>query len=332
MIDLSIIVPIYKVEKYVRACFESIFQQGLSDDRYEIIVVNDGTPDRSMEVVADLLEQHNNITIINQENQGLSVARNVAFDRAIGEYILFLDSDDLLVKGCLPILLEKAIETKADMVVADFIPFKDSEISVIQQQPFNQESVTWEEKTGRELFMSELSYGRLCVWHRLHRREFLIEKHIRFIPGILSEDMPFSHECLYQAGKCLKTNLVLNLYRKWEGASTSNFTRKYISDWIIAFSKSWVYDKIGGLTPQQHRMYKHWMWIRFNDFINRVILEIPSFSEKLGIIDEFAKANPSFYFSKDRSQRIVTFLFKVSPRLLMTVWTLRKKMRIFQTS
>ena len=67
-------------------------------------------------------------------------------------------------------------------------------------------------------------------------------------------------------------------------------------------------------------------------YINRVILEIPSFSEKLGIIDEFAKANPSFYFSKDRSQRIVTFLFKVSPRLLMTVWTLRKKMRIFQTS
>ena len=63
MLDLSILVPVYKVEKYILPFFESIFQQGLSDDRYEIIVVNDGTPDRSMEVVADLLEEHDNITI-----------------------------------------------------------------------------------------------------------------------------------------------------------------------------------------------------------------------------------------------------------------------------
>ncbi len=326
MIDLSIIVPVYKVEKYIRAFFESIFQQGLSDDRYEIIVVNDGTPDRSMEVVADLLEQHNNITIIHQKNLGLSIARNVAFDRAVGEYVLYLDPDDLLAKNSLPILLEKAVESKADMVVADFITFKDYEISVIQQQPFNQEPVTWEEKTGRDLFMSELGYGRLCVWHRLHRRDFLIKKHIRFIPGILSEDMPFSHECLYQAGRCLKTNLVLNLYRKWEGSITGKFPRKYISDWIIAYSRSWAYDKIGGLTTQQHRMYKHWMWIRFCDFINRVVLEIPSFSERLGIIDEFAKDNPDFHFSNDRVQRITTLLFKISPRLLMVAWTIRKKM------
>ena len=326
MLDLSILVPVYKVEKYILPFFESIFQQGLSDDRYEIIVVNDGTPDRSMEVVADLLEEHDNITIIHQENQGLSVARNVALDRAVGEYVLFLDSDDLLAKGSLPILLEKAIETKVDMVVADFITFKDSEISVIQQQPLGPESVTWEETSGRELFMSELGYGRLCVWHRLHRREFLIKNHIRFIPGIYSQDMPFSHECLYQAERCLKTNLVLNLYRKWEGATTCNFTRKYISDWIIAYSKSWVYDKKGGLTPQQYWMYKRWMWIRFHDFINRVVLRVPSFSERLGIIDEFAKANPDFKFSSDRVQRITTLLFKISPRLLMAAWTIRKKM------
>ena len=326
MLDLSILVPVYKVEKYILPFFESIFQQGLSDDRYEIIVVNDGTPDRSMEVVADLLEEHDNITIIHQENQGLSVARNVALDRAVGEYVLFLDSDDLLAKGSLPILLEKAIETKVDMVVADFITFKDSEISVIQQQPLGPESVTWEETSGRELFMSELGYGRLCVWHRLHRREFLIKNHIRFIPGIYSQDMPFSHECLYQAERCLKTNLVLNLYRKWEGAITCNFTRKYISDWIIAYSKSWVYDKKGGLTPQQYWMYKRWMWIRFHDFINRVVLRVPSFSERLGIIDEFAKANPDFKFSSDRVQRITTLLFKISPRLLMAAWTIRKKM------
>lgn len=125
---LSIIVPVYKVEKYIRPCFESIFQQGLSDDIYEIIVVNDGTPDHSMEVVADLLEQHNNITIINQENQGLSVARNTTLACAIGEYILMLDSDDLLVDNSLPLILEKAINSKADIVMADFLKMEEEEL------------------------------------------------------------------------------------------------------------------------------------------------------------------------------------------------------------
>ena len=69
--QLSIIVPVYNAEKYIRTCLESILRQGLSDEDYELIVVNDGTPDRSMEMIADLLSQHSNITVINQANQGV---------------------------------------------------------------------------------------------------------------------------------------------------------------------------------------------------------------------------------------------------------------------
>ena len=74
--DLSIIVPVYNVEKYVRSCIESIFKQELDEDRFEVIIVNDGTKDRSMEVIEDIIAAHTNITVINQENLGLSVARN----------------------------------------------------------------------------------------------------------------------------------------------------------------------------------------------------------------------------------------------------------------
>ena len=72
--DLSIIVPVYNVEKYIRSCIESIFIQGLDDTDFEVIIVNDGTKDRSMEMIADIIAEHKNITVINQENQGLSVA------------------------------------------------------------------------------------------------------------------------------------------------------------------------------------------------------------------------------------------------------------------
>ena len=75
---LSIIVPVYKVEKYIRPCIESIFKQGLDDADFEVIIVNDGTPDKSMEIIADIIAAHQNITVINQENQGPSMARNNA--------------------------------------------------------------------------------------------------------------------------------------------------------------------------------------------------------------------------------------------------------------
>ena len=93
MIKLSIIVPIYNVEKYIRTCIESIFNQGLSDDNFELILVNDGTPDKSMEVISDIIQNHNNVQIINQPNQGPSIARNKGIQKATGKYLYFIDSD-----------------------------------------------------------------------------------------------------------------------------------------------------------------------------------------------------------------------------------------------
>jgi glycosyltransferase involved in cell wall biosynthesis len=126
MTKLSIIIPVYNVEKYVRSCLESIFQQGLDEADFEIIIVNDGTKDRSMEVIEDIISQHSNITVIDQENLSLSVARNNGIAAAKGEYILMPDSDDLLIENSLKPLLDKALETKADCVVADFLEIGDS--------------------------------------------------------------------------------------------------------------------------------------------------------------------------------------------------------------
>ena len=84
MTQLSIIVPVYNVEKYIRTCIESIYRQRLDDSCFEVIIVNDGTQDRSMEVIEDIIEKHTNISIINQENLSLSVARNNGIAAAKG--------------------------------------------------------------------------------------------------------------------------------------------------------------------------------------------------------------------------------------------------------
>ena len=131
--QLSVIVPVYNVEKYIRPCLESIFRQGIDDDNFEVIIVNDGTEDRSMEVIQEIISQHDNITVINQENLSLSVARNNGIAQAKGEYILMPDSDDLLIEGSLSVLLEKALESKADLVVADYLEMTDEEIKRLPQ-------------------------------------------------------------------------------------------------------------------------------------------------------------------------------------------------------
>ena len=126
MKNLSIIVPVYNVERYIRSCFETIFKQGLKSDEYEVIIVNDGTKDRSMEMIEDIIKQHNNISVINQENQGLSVARNNGICAAKGEYIFMPDPDDLLTEKSLDLLLDIAIKTKADLVVSDYVVMTDN--------------------------------------------------------------------------------------------------------------------------------------------------------------------------------------------------------------
>lgn len=251
--DLSIIVPIYNVEQYVRTCIESIYQQGLDEDRFEVILVNDGTKDKSMEMIADIIQQHKNIVVINQENQGLSVARNNGIAIAKGEYILMPDSDDLLVSNSLKPLLEKALETRADMVVADFIKMKDEEIAALKEnEPSQREAFACRETTGKELFLYDLISYECYVWRTLYKRNFLHSNNLHFVPGIYYEDIPFTHEAYLKAGKCLRASWLLNIYRTGRaGAITTGLDIPRACDWCIAIGKTWELTYMEGLSEAE---------------------------------------------------------------------------------
>ena len=187
MLKLSIIVPVYNVEPYIRPCIESIFNQGLNENDYEVIIVNDGSTDKSMEMVTDIITQHNNITVINQKNQGLSVARNNGIAASKGEYILMPDSDDLLIESSIPPLLKTALETKVDIIVADYLMMNNYEIDQQQYNKIKQPYISTKEMTGVEL----LKEIKACyVWNKLYRRDFLLQNHFSFIPGIRFQDIP----------------------------------------------------------------------------------------------------------------------------------------------
>ena len=108
MPKFSIIIPVYNVEKYLKKCLDSVFNQTYKD--YEVIVVNDGTKDNSMDIVKDYA-----VKVINQKNQGLSAARNAGVKKATGDYLIFLDSDDYWEKGLLK-ELSKSLKNNPDLI------------------------------------------------------------------------------------------------------------------------------------------------------------------------------------------------------------------------
>lgn len=192
-IKISIIVPVYKVEKYIKRCMDSLINQ--SFDKYEIIVVNDGTPDNSMAYVEELREINDKIVICNRENGGLSAARNTGILQARGEYIWFCDSDDAIKQDCLQELYEEAHAHKLDMLLFDFEIIPEGE-GMIERDPNykGRQGVSGDVMTGmemmRELVLRGVYAASACGY--LIKRELLTGNNITFYEGILHEDELFT--------------------------------------------------------------------------------------------------------------------------------------------
>lgn len=192
-VKLSIIVPVYNVEKYIERCLMSLLAQ--SFDCYEIIVVNDGTKDSSMKYVYTLQQNNDNVLVVNRENGGLSAARNTGIHHARGEYLFFCDSDDAISTDCLPILYQEAKSKQLDMLLFDAILAYDEEPFVLQEQNFyDRGDVTDGILTGTEMLTELLRCGgysaSACLY--LIRRELLFQNKIFFYEGIIHEDELFT--------------------------------------------------------------------------------------------------------------------------------------------
>lgn len=314
MTKLSIIVPVYNVENYIRPCFESIFKQGLDDCDFEVVIVNDGTTDRSLEMISDLIEEHNNITIIHQKNQGLSIARNNGVKASKGEYIFMPDPDDLLIENSLKPILEKALESHADIIMADFITMTNEEIE--ESNIIQQKDIKITEKTGEQIFMEDLSPYECFVWRSLFRRAYLIEANLRFFPGIRFQDIPFTHECYIKANKCLRAFWLLNIYRKWGGAATGSFSLEKAKDNCKAITLTWNLTKYN-FKPKVINKIKDNMWISFSVMIRRICKEIPL--KKRDFIDYLSNEGIVLNFKNGIKQRLVTFLFKRTPYFFINI-------------
>lgn len=133
---LSVIVPIYNVEPFLERCLLSLITQGIRESDYEIICVNDGSPDNSREIIIRIKKEHSNLILLDQENKGVSEARNAGMNLASGKYIMFVDPDDYIMEDSLGKLLEYVNKTGAQVAVAGYI-YADSEGNQIGTKVFD---------------------------------------------------------------------------------------------------------------------------------------------------------------------------------------------------
>lgn len=188
---LSIVVPVYNTERYIRQCITSIIQQdGNCFSEIELIIVNDGTKDQSIEQIKDLIEEYDNITLLNQNNLGLSLARNNGIKASKGEYVWCIDSDDWIQHNALSIILP-LLDGKNDLLkmyatVHTDIDEKESRI------PFD----TVSSFTGPETFRNGVAQIATSVL-LVYRKQFLEDNNLWFMPQVYHEDNEFCPRVCY---------------------------------------------------------------------------------------------------------------------------------------
>ena len=216
---ISVIIPVFNVEKYIKRCVESVLEQTYR--HLEIFLVDDGSTDTSGEICEHLKKKDVRIKVIHKTNGGLSDARNVALDIAQGEWITFIDSDDWVEKKYIECLYEKAVETNSQISIGNFVTTSGAVGSKEQEKELyivmdNEEAI---------LNLLYQKYYTTSAWGKLYKRELFDE--IRFPVGKLYEDVETIYKVFVGAERCVYTAKKLYYYfQRNESIVRTGFTIK----------------------------------------------------------------------------------------------------------
>lgn len=189
---LSIIIPVFNVEKYVEKCVRSCETQDIPSSDYEVICVNDGSKDNSLQIIESLAAEYDNIKIVSQQNGGLSAARNTGMFHAGGDYYMFVDSDDWIAENCLGKLVRKLKYERPDALAI-------CAANMIGITPKRRKSYLDETPiSGKELLRSGVEQ---CAPFSIWSAQFFKKHELRFVVGIYHEDAEFTPRAYYLAEK-----------------------------------------------------------------------------------------------------------------------------------
>jgi len=203
---ITIIIPVYNVEKYLRKCLDSVLNQTYK--HLEILLVNDGSTDCSKTICDEYKKNDRRIVLINQSNKGLSEARNTGLKHMKGKYLFFLDSDDYIENNTIEAMYELMIESKSDMVMCDFVEIDASTGEKKSSIPIKSELLS--SKKYLENFYKKNSWKYQIACNKLYKSSLF--DNVLFPKGLKYEDCHIAHQIGFKCKRIYTTNLILYNY------------------------------------------------------------------------------------------------------------------------
>jgi len=225
-IDVSIIIPVYNVQDYLPECLDSVIEQTISSR--EIIIINDGSTDKSYEILKEYKKRFPELIIINQENSGISETRNVGLRLAKGEYVGFVDSDDFIKLTMYEKMYEVASRDNCDIVICNYILYDEMQ-STKAVKEFDEDGNIDKIEVLKKFLLNDV---KAYAWNKLYKRELFTDNKIVFPSFVVCEDTPAGFLLFAQAKKISVIEEPLYYYRQRQKSLTNTYSLKAMEDMI----------------------------------------------------------------------------------------------------
>ncbi|EAR01115.1 glycosyltransferase [Maribacter sp. HTCC2170] len=251
---LSVIIPLFNKEKYIERCLNSLLAQDISPIEYEIIIIDDGSKDSGAQIVQGYVEKHPNICLNSQSNQGPSIARNRCLEVAKGDYIYFLDADDLLTANVLGCLLELCEQNNLEILQFNS---KEIENEALSDLPVNSSEEPQQlacPVTDGMSYISENNF-RNEVWRYLIKRSFLLNSGIKFIDDMRAyEDLIFTTSVFLKSTRISRVELDAHRYVKVAGSIVTS--KSYKKNLVFINNQEKAVEELKGLIENLNNSHK----------------------------------------------------------------------------
>lgn len=325
---ISVVVPIYKVEKYIHRCIDSILNQTYTN--LEIILVNDGSPDSCGEI-ADLYSRRDDrIKVIHKENGGLSDARNYGMKEVTGEFTVFVDSDDWLEKDMIKNMVNSSLEYKADVVQSAYYYAYDDKL--LLDQMYHLQNDTHEILDNKTLMYELVTNEKVknFAWGKLYKTNLI--KDIPFKKGVLFEDVFWAHKVMHR----VNTFLIIkqpyyNYYQRDDSIVATYSTRNLDIIKGLKERHQFIKDYYGELSNESFKILLKTSLIHYN------LLLLNNKKDRNGQhrkeIQKYVKEHYSEFkkaIENDRQLKIQLTFFRIHPYLNICLLLLKKILRTFK--
>ena len=298
MPKITVIVPVYKVEKYIHRCVDSILSQSFGD--FDLVLADDGSPDTCPEICDAYARQDDRVVVIHKKNGGLSDARNAGIDWAMensdSSWLAFVDSDDYLHPDYLQTLYQTAKKEEADLVICDFVRVNDAEESIEKKHSFPELCTT-----EKNILFEQLSANWRIrpAWNKLyHKRIF---EHLRFAFGKIHEDEFAIHHVLWNCGRAALIRDGLYYYRIRENSIMMTESSKSRLDRLEALIDQFEFCLKNRVQPNES--------VAYTDYMNQVLaMKADLDKQDLGRYRQLKKRYAAVFFCRKRNRTVKRFL------------------------